>query len=231
VFACFIVQLTKFMSESTNLNRKDLKFSFIAGFLIGLLAMPVVKAARPDIYDSIYLTIIPFFFIATPLGAAIAIRLSQKISIIWQLAKFIVIGVLNTVVDLGFLSFLTFLFKSYVDLNSTDTFLMLGASTITFYSVYKGLSFIVANVNSYYWNKYWTFEENIKKSSSEIVQFFVVSLLGFLINITTASYVFGAINPIGGLNSDQWGLIGAAIGSIAGLLWNFIGYKLWVFKK
>lgn len=215
------------MSENMHLSHKDLKFSFLAGFLIGLLAMPVVKAAQPELYKSIFFTIIPFFFIATPLGAVIAFRLSQKISIIWQIAKFGVIGVLNTVVDLGFLSFLTFSAKSYLNINTTDAFM----ASLTFYSLFKGLSFIVANINSYYWNKYWTFGENIKKSSSEIIQFFVVSILGFIINIVTASYVFGSINPFGTLNPDQWGLIGAAVGSIAGLLWNFIGYKLWVFKK
>ena len=215
------------MSEHANLSSKDLKFSFLAGLLIGLLAMPVIKAAQPSLYESVFYTIVPFFFIATPLGAIIAFKLSQKISIIWQLAKFIVIGVLNTVVDLGFLSLLTFSAKSYFGINTTDAFV----ASLTFYSLFKGLSFIVANINSYYWNKYWTFGENIKKSSSEILQFFVVSILGFVINIATASYVFGSINPFGGFNADQWGLIGAAVGSIAGLLWNFIGYKLWVFKK
>lgn len=224
---CSSGKLEKNMSENTTLSRKDLKFSFLAGLLIGLLSMPVVKAAKPELYESIFYTIVPFFFIATPLGAVIAFKISQKISIVWQLAKFIVIGVLNTVVDLGFLSFLTFTAKNYFNISATDAFLM----GITFYSLYKGLSFIVANINSYYWNKYWTFQGNNKKTSSEIIQFFAVSIIGFVINIATASYVFGAINPIGGLNPDQWGLIGAAIGSIAGLLWNFVGYKLWVFKK
>ncbi|MFA6183469.1 MAG: GtrA family protein [Parcubacteria group bacterium] len=219
------------MSESINLSRKDLKFSFLAGLLIGLLAMPVIRAAKPALYESVFYTIVPFFLIATPLGAVIAFRISQKISIVWQIAKFGVIGILNTVVDIGFLSFLTFAVKNYFNISSTDTLLAGGVITITFYSLYKGLSFVVANINSYYWNKYWTFEENIKKSSSEIIQFFTVSILGFIINITTASYVFGSIDPFGGLNPDQWGLIGAAVGSIAGLLWNFIGYKLWVFKK
>lgn len=219
------------MSENTNLDHRDLKFSFLAGLFIGLLSMPVIKAAKPDLYNSVYYTIVPFFFIATPLGAVIAFRISQKISIVWQLAKFIVIGVLNTVVDLGFLSFLILVMKNYLNINSTDSLLMIGASTITFYSLYKGLSFIVANINSYYWNKYWTFQGNNKKTSAEITQFFIVSILGFVINITTASYVFASINPMAGLNPDQWGLIGAAVGSIAGLVWNFVGYKLWVFKK
>ncbi|EKE21908.1 MAG: glycosyl transferase family 2 [uncultured bacterium] len=219
------------MSENVNLSHKDLKFSFIAGLLIGLLSMPVIKATNSNLYESIFFTIVPFFLISTPLGTIIAFRIGQKIRIVWQIAKFGVIGVLNTVVDIGFLALIIFLTKSYLSINSTDTLFTLGAWTVTFYSLYKGLSFIVANINSYYWNKYWTFQENIKKSSSEIIQFFIVSILGFVINITTASYVFGAIKPFGELNPDQWGLIGAAVGSIAGLLWNFIGYKLWVFKK
>jgi putative flippase GtrA len=217
--------------ENTHSMRRDFKFSLGAGFLIGLLAMPVIRAAKPTLYESVFYTIIPFFTIATPLGAVIAFRISQKISVIWQLAKFVIIGVLNTVVDLGFMSFLTFLVKSYFNISAPDTFLAFGATTITFYSLYKGASFIVANVNSYFWNKYWTFEGNSKKTSSEILQFFIVSIFGFIINIATASYVFGSIQPMAGLNPDQWGLIGAAIGSIAGLLWNFVGYKLWVFKK
>lgn len=219
------------MPENINLSHRDLKLSFMAGLFIGLLSMPVIKAAKPSLYNSIYYTIVPFFFIATPLGAVIAHKISQKISIVWQLAKFIVIGALNTVVDLGFLSFLILLVKNIFDINSTDTLLMIGGSAVTFYSLYKGLSFIVANINSYYWNKYWTFQGNDKKTSAEIIQFFTVSIFGFIINLVTASYVFGSIQPFGGLNPDQWGLIGAAVGSIAGLIWNFIGYKLWVFKK
>lgn len=220
------------MSENAKISAKDLKFSVLAGFLIGLLAMPVVKAAKPTLYEAVFFTIVPFFLIATPLGTVIAFRMGQRIKIIWQIAKFGVIGVLNTVVDLGVLSFLTFALKNYFNLSSTDTLFMLGASTITFYSLYKGFSFIVANVNSYYWNKYWTFEEGTnKKTSAELTQFFVVSIIGFIINLVTASYVFGSIQPLTGFDSAQWGLIGAAVGSIAGLLWNFVGYKLWVFKK
>jgi putative flippase GtrA len=63
------------------------------------------------------------------------------------------------------------------------------------------------------------------------LQFFVVSLIGFVINVAMASYVFKSVGPLAGLNSDQWGLIGAAAGSVAGLAWNFIGYKFVVFKK
>jgi len=63
------------------------------------------------------------------------------------------------------------------------------------------------------------------------VQFFAVSIIGFLINVFVASVVFNIIiGSIVTMTGGQLGLIGAAAGSIVGLAWNFVGYKLWVFK-
>jgi len=212
------------------MTKKDYYLSLLAGFLIGLLLLPVLKAAKPELYNKLFIAIIPFFLIGTPLGTAIAHRIGKRISAIWQIAKFAVIGVLNTLVDLGTLSLLIFLFRKILGIESKDIiFPLLG---ITFYSIYKSVSFIAANINSYYWNKYWTFEHNIKeKTRPEFLQFFAVSIIGFLINVTVASIVFKSVAPFSGFNSDQWGLIGGAAGSILGLVWNFIGYKFIVFKK
>ncbi|HEX7586053.1 MAG TPA: GtrA family protein [Patescibacteria group bacterium] len=212
------------------MTKKDYYLSLLAGFLIGLLLLPVLKAAKPDLYEKFFIAIIPFFLIGTPLGIAIAHRIGKKISTIWQIAKFGVIGVLNTLVDLGILSVLIFLFRSLFGTKAGDIiFPLMG---ITFYSIYKSASFIAANINSYYWNKYWTFDQTIKeKNRSEFLQFFAVSIVGFLVNVTVASVVFKSVTPFAGFNSDQWGLIGAAAGSILGLVWNFIGYKFIVFKK
>ena len=64
------------------------------------------------------------------------------------------------------------------------------------------------------------------------MQFFAVSVVGFLINVFVASVVFNIIvGSIVTMTGGQLGLIGAIAGSIAGLVWNFVGYKLWVFKK
>ena len=212
------------------MTKKDYYLSLLAGFLIGLLLLPILRAAKPELYDRLFIAIVPFFLIGTPLGIAIAHRIGTKISAIWQIAKFAVIGVLNTLVDLGTLSLLIFLFRKIFVIESTDIiFPLLG---ITIYSIYKSASFIAANINSYYWNKYWTFDQSIKeKTRAEFLQFFAVSLVGFLINVTVASVVFKSVTPFAGFNSDQWGLIGAAAGSILGLVWNFVGYKFIVFKK
>lgn len=201
----------------------------LAGLLIGLLFLPVLNAAKPDLYAKIAIGIIPFFLIGTPLGLYVANLISKKIAVVWQIAKFGVTGILNALVDLGILTILTFIFRTYFSIDSKSA-IITGLSFLTFYSVYKSFSFIVANINSYYWNKYWTFHKEGGKNS-EFIQFFIVSIVGFIVNVLAASIVFKSIASSVGLSADQAGLIGAIVGSVAGLVWNFIGYKFIVFKK
>jgi putative flippase GtrA len=209
--------------------KKDYYLSFLAGALVGLLFLPILRAAKPELYSTVYLFVVPFFFLATPFCLAIMHLISRKIPVFWQLGKFAVTGALNFCVDLGILSLLTFFFLSSFRV-SAKSLVFSGVSFLTFYSLYKATSFIIANINSYFWNKYWTFHQGEGKKT-EFVQFFVVSIIGFIINVAFASVVFKYIPPMGGLSLDQWGLIGAVVGSVAGLAWNFVGYKFIVFKK
>ena len=216
------------VQKSFSATKKDYVFGILAGLFIGLLALPTLKAAKPDLYDKYAIMIVPLFFVLVPFGLFISYYIGNKIKVIWQLAKFVVIGFMNTLFDLGILSLLILTFRDYFGIESGNIFI----AGITFYSIFKGTSFIVANINSYYWNKFWTFERNAaKKTGTEFLQFFIVSIIGFIINVVVASYVFKTVHPVAGLNADQWGLIGAMAGSVSGLAWNFIGYKFIVFKK
>lgn len=211
------------------ITKRDYEFAIVAGLLIGFLILPVLKTVSPEIFAKFAIAIVPFFLLATPLGLRIAFMLGKKIAIIYQIAKFGLIGVLNTLVDFGVLALVTLLFSAYFQIEATTALI----GTVTFYSLYKAISFIVANISSYFWNKYWTFDQGSKKQTkSEFIQFFAVSVVGFLINVFVASFVFKVVlGSLINLTDGQLGLIGAAFGSIAGLAWNFIGYKLWVFKK
>jgi len=211
--------------------KKDLGFSLGAGFLIGALLMPVLKVAKPSLFDALVFFIVPFFLIATPLGTLIAYKIGMRFALIWQLAKYVVVGGMNTLVDIGILTLIILLAKN--SSAPAEALIYSGIITLTFYSLYKGFSFIIANINSFYWNKYWTFsqKETQQKSSAQFFQFFTVSLIGLLINVIIASFVFHSVPPMAGLNPDQWGLIGAAAGSLTGMVWNFLGYKFIVFEK
>ncbi len=160
------------------------------------------------------LIILPFLAI---ICLAIAGFLGKKIPVIFQLAKFISVGLANTAVDFGILNLLMFLS---------------GVAGGLAYSAFKGISFIVAIIHSYFWNKFWTFRaKNVTEKNREFLQFFLVSLVGFAINVSIASIVVNAIGVRFGVSAKVWANIGAACGSVIGLAWNFLGYKFIVFKQ
>lgn len=137
-----------------------------------------------------------------------------------QFGKFFLVGIMNTLVDLAVLNLET---------------LASGIREGSGYAVQKGVSFMTAVIFSYFVNKNWTFEDNSKeKQGKKFSQFFFVSIIGMLINVSVATIAVTYIKPALNLSfiSDQlWVNIGALCGTAVGLFWNFLGYKLWVFKK
>jgi len=220
-------------TPQASMSKKDYAFGIAAGLLIGLLMLPILKAAKPDLYNKFAAIVLPFFLIGTPVGLVVAKMISRKIAIIWQIGKFGVIGVLNTLVDIGSLALITFLLRSSEGLDPKKELFFISGVAITIYSIYKAITFIIANINSYFWNKYWTFEQGAaKKTRAQFFQFFIVSLIGFIVNVLVASIVYKSLDILlPGTTDDQKGLLAAAAGSILGMAWNFIGYKFIVFKE
>ena len=136
--------------------------------------------------------------------------------IIKQAIKFILVGILNTFIDLGVLNILIW---------------ASGISAGLGYSAFKGISFTIAVINSYFLNKFWTFERRETAGvKREFSQFFVVSLIGFGINVGVASLVVNAIGPQFSIVPKLWANIGAICATLVGMTWNFLGYKFIVFK-
>lgn len=152
------------------------------------------------------------------------IKLLTRFPFIEQLAKFALIGVMNTGVDLAVLNIET---------------LSTGIKSGSGFAVQKGLSFLVAVIFSYYLNKLWAFQDKSKgDGTKKFSQFIFVSLVGMLINVTVATlaitYLKTPINnllQLSFLTDQAWVNLGALCGTAIGLFWNFIGYKFWVFKK
>lgn len=212
-------------------SKKDYLVGLIAGLIIGLLCLPILRSAQPGLYERFSIFVVPFFALGVPVGLIVASFLARYVAIIWQLAKFLVIGAMNTLVDLGVLALITG-YTAGAALSSEHTWFSAAAFTITYYSLYKAISFIVANINSYFWNKYWTFgSREREKAPEQFLQFFVVSIVGFALNVTLASLIFTGFSGNEALSVAQWGLIGAVCGSIGSLGWNFVGYKFFVFRK
>jgi putative flippase GtrA len=157
------------------------------------------------------------FPILALLGIWISFMIGKRFLWVFQLAKYLLIGVLATITDLGILNFLIW---------------TSGIAAGLWYSVFKGISFIVATTAKYFGDKFWAFEKMEKEGmGKEFTQFFVVTLIGLGLNVGVASLVVNLIGPQLGLSEKIWANVGGIIAAITVTAWNFIGYKFIVFKK
>ncbi|MBU2472505.1 GtrA family protein [Patescibacteria group bacterium] len=134
-----------------------------------------------------------------------------------QFSKFVVIGFVNTGIDFSILNLLMWLFKIY----SGKWLILLNM-----------ISFTIAVVNSYFWNKFWVFKDKEEsETGKKFSQFILITLIGMAIN---SSIVFGIatyIPPFFGLSKELWANLAKAAATGVSLIWNFTGYKFIVFKK
>jgi putative flippase GtrA len=101
-----------------------------------------------------------------------------------------------------------------------------------YFSFFKIISFSCAAVNSYFWNKFWTFKKKeTKVGTKEFSQFYLITGISLLLNVGIASLIVNSIGPQFGLTEKIWANIGAFIGVLGAFIWNFLGYKFIVFKK
>ncbi len=197
------------------IEKKDIILASLAGFLVAAFFLSVAKNLGTHV------PFLPVILLAFPvlsaLGIVVAAAIGKKIPTVLQASKFLLIGALNTFIDLGILNFLIAL---------------TGLASGLPYSLFKGISFFAAMVNSYAWNKYWTFsKKNLSQDPwKEFVRFFAVSALGFGINVGVASFVVNVLGPQFGFSQALWANVGAIAAAFGSLLWNFLGYKLVVFK-
>lgn len=141
-----------------------------------------------------------------------------------QFGRFFLVGIMNTLVDLIILN--------------TETILS-GVKDGMGFSIQKGVSFIGAVTFSYFLNKRWTFQDQSSEGQGKkFSQFFAVSIVGMIINVAVATLAITYLKPIVNnllqlsfLNDQVWVSLSALCGTAIGLFWNFVGYKLWVFKK
>jgi len=136
---------------------------------------------------------------------------------IYQLAKFLLIGAVATIFDLGILAL-------FIQIS--------GISSGNYFNLFKGASFIIATILKYIPDKLWAFKKRGSASvSREFTQFFAVTLVGFFINVGVAHFIVNVVGPQFGLPAELWANIGGIGAVLTTFIWNFIGYKFFVFKK
>ncbi|MCD6550130.1 GtrA family protein, partial [bacterium] len=206
---------------------KDIIISAIIGELVAVyflwafeeLNSIVAKFGLPQ--GSVFWILPVSFPILAVIGLWIAYIIGKKIKLIFQIAKYFLTGAFVTLVDLGILKFLM---------------VISGISSGIVYSIFKGSSATIAFLTKFFGAKAWVFEKSGKEQKKEekIIEFgsfVVVSVIGIVINVVAASFIVNVIPPQAQLSSQSWGSVGGIGGAFVSYLWNFFGYKYFVFKK
>jgi len=159
-------------------------------------------------------------FLLLPLFAVFAIWLcyliGKKYLFVFQLGKFLLIGIFFALIDLGVLDILLNLFKITEGLA---------------YSAFVATSFVVVTSVKYVGDKYWAFEKTSKeKMGTEFSKFFVITLISGVIQTAIASLIVNTLGPQLGVSPLIWANVGKICGIIVASAWNFLGYKFIVFK-
>ena len=200
-------------------TKKDYLLVLIIGFFFGLLVLPVLNNTKLFLESITFargFLIVLFFTIFAGIALFLVSLLAKWIPILLQIAKFVAIGALNTFLDLGILNILI---------------VVSGVAVGYWYTLFKSFSFIIANVNSYFWNKHWTFGVSDKTNIKEFGSFLAVSVVGFGLNIASASLVVNVISAPQNISPERWANIGALSATVISLIWNFVGYKFFVFRR
>lgn len=199
------------------LSKRDYLFPLIIGLLDGFILLYIINKT-PDLYFK--LAGISNHFWALPIALAIAALIGMiafNALKIFQIAKFLIAGTLNVFVDTFFSKVLMLAFNIFE-----------GPIAL----VFKAISFSIATVNSYLWNKFWTFEKKeTQGAGTEFVKFYLVTAIGLCINVGAFHIVINIIKPQFGLSVSIWALVGTIVAALASAVWNFLAYKIVVFKK
>ena len=163
-----------------------------------------------------------FLYFALPILSLFFLWLSylvgKKLLFVFQAAKYFLVGVFVTIIDLKLFEFLVWIFS----LSFT------AASPI----VSKGISFSISVFIKYWGNKHWTFEKPEKDGiRREIFQFIMVTIIGIVIDVGAFFYFIKITGPQLGTPEDVWIKLSVILAALVAAIWNFVGYKFLVFKK
>lgn len=120
-----------------------------------------------------------------------------------QFVKFGIVGLSSTIIDWG----IFYLLNHYM----------------VYYLTAKVMSFSVAVINSFIWNRRWTFRSQDPNRNKEFIKFLLISLVGLTIN---ALIMYVAVSVYGTRK-----IVGLIFATGITTSWNFLANKFYTFRK
>lgn len=130
-----------------------------------------------------------------------------------QVLRFVLVGGLNTLVDLLILNMLLLMFPT----NSTRMIL-----------IFSAIAYSLGAINSFLLNKYWTFGDRQRTTWREVARFIATTLIGIEWSTIILWLASNALHPIL-INPTIWANASKVVAISGTVLINYLGMSLWVF--
>jgi len=193
----------------------DTIIAIICGEALALVVEDILQdySINTDIVIWFLLFLGPVLAVA---GLWVAETISKRLIFIYQFAKYFLVGILTTMIDLKIFDLLI----SVIGLN-------IGIISGTA----KALSFLISVIVKFIGNKLWVFENKEKSSlGKEFITFLLVTFVGLLIDIGGFFYFAKVLGPQFNMPIAAWVKISVIAAAILAAVWNFLSYKFIVFK-
>ncbi len=131
----------------------------------------------------------------------------------WQFFRFVLVGGLNTGIDLLALNGLLLLWPTQ------DTWHLLA---------YNSFAYAFGAVNSFILNKYWTFQKKQQTTLGEVLRFALTTMCGIVCN-DTILWIAGQFLQSVMINATIWANVSKVLAISGTFMISFFGMRLWVF--
>ena len=142
--------------------------------------------------------------------------------------KFGIIGVLNTLVD-----FAVFYVMDRWVIGEGPTLALLGMSVAAGPYISNFISYVVANIHSFLWNKFWTFQKRDRITRGEAGRYLVTSA-GYLLISSLSLALFirvFSLPGLAGLVPEGWiNPLAKLPTAFVTIFYNYLMNKFWVFR-
>lgn len=201
------------------MKKIDIVLALITGEGVAWLFLWIIKNSRETDLFFLYWSLPIFFPFLAVFGIWLSYLIGKKFLFVYQLAKFFLIGACFAVFDLIIFNILLRYFG------------ILKEETLK-YAIFVAISFIVTSSIKYFFDKYWAFEKTSREEMGmEFTKFLVITLISGGIQVGVASLMFTFLPSLFKISELVYENIGKIGGIMVASVWNFLGYKFFVFKK
>lgn len=143
--------------------------------------------------------------------------------------KFGVIGVLNTLVD-----FAVFYVMDRWVIGEGPTLVLLGTTVAAGLYISNAIAYAAANIHSFIWNKFWTFQKRNRVTRGEAARYLATSagyLLISSLGLAVFTRVLSAPFLAGIVPDDLVHVLAKLPTACVTIFYNYLMNKFWVFKS